>query len=205
MLKKVHLKLIRKYSKNESLILSLWKEIEFNYSKKNRYYHNLTHLSNLLEELGSVKDNIADFETILFTLFYHDIIYNSLKSDNEEKSTVLAAKRMQQIGVNQSMISKCVDQIKATKSHSVSDNFDTNYFTDADLSVLGSSWNTYQTYYKNVRKEYSIYPTFLYKRGRKKVLKHFLNMDRLYKTKYFFDKLELNAKQNLTKELELLS
>ena len=112
---------------------------------------------------------------------------------------------MQQIGVNQSMISKCVDQIKATKSHSASDNFDTNYFTDADLSVLGSSWNTYQTYYKNVRKEYSIYPTFLYKRERKKVLKHFLNMDRLYKTKYFFDKLELNAKQNLTKELELLS
>ena len=205
MLKKVYVELLNKYSKNEALIQKQWNEIQHNYTKNNRHYHNLTHLSNLLKELQEVKETIEDWETILFTLFYHDIIYNALKSDNEEKSAELATKRMQQIGVNQSMISKCVRQIIATKSHSASDKSDTNYFTDADLSILGYSWEAYHTYFQNVRKEYAIYPTFLYNRGRKKVLKYFLQMDRIYKTDYFFNKLEVNAKLNLKRELELLS
>ena len=95
---------------------------------------------------------------ILFTLFYHDIVYNSLKSNNEEKSAELAEKRMTQISVSNEIIECCKAQILATKSHVKSTDSDTNYFTDADLSVLGQTWETYSIYYKNVRKEYAIYP-----------------------------------------------
>lgn len=204
-LKEIFFNLISKYSNNKDVTMQYWSEIESNYQKPSRHYHNLNHLTNLYEELLDVKSMISDWDTILFTLFYHDIIYNALKSDNEEKSAELAAKRMQQIGVNQRRISKCVDQIIATKSHSASVNFDTNYFTDADLSILGSSWNAYQAYYINVRKEYSIYPTFLYNRGRRKVLKHFIQMDRIYKTEHFHQKLERQARKNLKAELSLLS
>lgn len=205
MLKKIHSELIQKYSKKELLIQSQWNEIEFNYSKRNRYYHNLTHLSNLLKELEYVKDKINDWETILFTLFYHDIIYNSLRSDNEEKSAQKARDHMATIGVDSTKILKCYNQIIATKSHNKSEESDTNFFTDADLSILGYDQTSYQNYFQNVRKEYAIYPSFLYNKGRKKVLLHFLNMERIYKTKYFFEKLEVKAKQNLKRELELLS
>jgi predicted metal-dependent HD superfamily phosphohydrolase len=50
----------------------------------------------------------------------------------------------------------------------------------------------------------TIFPDFVYKPGRKKVLLHFLAMERIFKTDYFFHKFELLAKQNLQKELEML-
>jgi predicted metal-dependent HD superfamily phosphohydrolase len=81
---------------------------------------------------------------------------------------------------------------------------DINIFTDADLSVLGQDWNTYENYLIQIRKEYSIYPDFVYNSGRKKVLQHFLSMERIFKTNNFFEKLEAQAKENLQRELEQL-
>lgn len=151
-----------------------------------------------------MKHEIQNWDCILFTLFYHDIVYNSLKSDNEEKSAETAEKQMKKLSVAYDTIELCKKQILATKSHDISTNSDTNYFTDADLSVLGQSWETYLSYCKNVRKEYSIYPDFVYNAGRKKVLNHFLAMNRIFKTTFFYEKFELQAKQNLLKEFELL-
>ena len=204
MLKETFIELLTNYTDNESLKNKLWTEIDKNYSSKKRHYHTLEHLNNLLYQLTAVKSEIKNWETILFTLFYHDIIYNSLKSDNEEKSAELAEKRMKQLSVSTDKIELCKKQILATKSHIKSTDSDTNYFTDADLSVLGQNWETYLLYCKNVRKEYSIYPALVYNPGRKKVLNHFLSMDRIFKTDFFYKKFEVQAKQNLQQEIELL-
>lgn len=204
MLKETFIELLTKYTDNDSLKKELWTEIEKNYSSKKRHYHTLEHLANLLSQLTDVKSEIQNWEIILFTLFYHDIIYNSIKSDNEEKSAEFAENRMKQISVSNDRIELCKEQILATKSHIKSIDSDTNYFTDADLSVLGQNWETYLLYCKNVRKEYSIYPTLVYNPGRKKVLNHFLSMDRIFKTDFFYNKFEIQAKQNLQQEIESL-
>lgn len=196
--------LLTKYTDDKSLINTLWSEIEKNYSGNKRHYHTLQHLDSLLAQLTDVKEEIQNWDTILFTLYYHDIIYNATKSDNEEKSANLAVKRLKEVAVSSAIIEKCKKQILATKSHLSSNDSDTNYFTDADLSVLGQSWETYTLYYKNVRKEYAIYPSFIYKPGRKKVLHHFLSMDRIFKTDIFYNKYEANAKSNLQRELKTL-
>ncbi|WP_423998554.1 hypothetical protein [Maribacter sp. IgM3_T14_3] len=202
MLKETFTELLLKYTDDKRLINGLWTEIEKNYSGKKRHYHTLQHLDNLLSQLTIVKREIKNWETTLFTLYYHDIIYNATKSDNEEKSAELAEKRMKEISVSSNIIEQCKKQILATKSHHKSIDSDTNYFTDADLSVLGQSWETYTQYYKNVRKEYAIYPTFIYNPGRKKVLHHFLSMDRIFKTDFFYNQFETQAKQNLKRELD---
>lgn len=204
MLKETFIGLLTNYTDNKSLINELWIEIEKYYSSKKRHYHTLLHLDNILAQLIEVKGEIQNWDTILFTLYYHDIIYNSLRSDNEEKSVKLAEKRMQQISVSNGTIELCKKQILATKSHIKSTDSDTNYFTDADLSVLGQNWETYSLYYKNVRKEYSIYPDLVYNPRRKKVLNHFLKMEKIFKTDFFYNKFETQAKQNLQKEIELL-
>ena len=204
MLKETFIQLLKNYTDNDSLINELWTEIEKSYTSKNRYYHTLQHLDNLLGQLTEIKNEILNWDTILFTLYYHDIIYNSLKSDNEEKSAELAQKRMNQISVSNEQIARCIKQILATKSHIQSTDSDTNYFTDADLSILGQPWEAYALYYKNVRKEYAIYPDFVYNPGRKKVLNHFLEMNRIFKTTYFYEKFEMQAKENLIKELTIL-
>jgi predicted metal-dependent HD superfamily phosphohydrolase len=204
MLRETFIALVAKYTDDDRLPNELWTEIERQYTGKKRHYHTLQHLDNLLAQLTELKDEIQNWETLLFTLYYHDIIYNPLKSDNEEKSGDLAEKRLQQISVSSETIEHCKKQILATKSHLESADNDTNYFTDADLSILGQGWETYSSYYKNVRMEYSMYPGFVYNPGRKKVLHHFLAMDRIFKTDFFYTKFEAQAKQNLQKELELL-
>lgn len=204
-LKENFIALLGNYSTDHILIDELWNEVAAYYSGKKRYYHNLTHLENLLEQLLAVKTNIHHWNTILFTLYYHDIIYNASKRDNEEKSAALAERRMQQLVIPVEIIGQCKAQILATKKHEVSADSDTNYFTDADLSVLGQPWEVYEAYYKNVRKEYSIYPDIIYKPGRKKVLHHFLSMERIFKTAHFFIKFEAAAKENLQNELDILS
>ncbi|HOY41742.1 MAG TPA: hypothetical protein PLX60_07765 [Chitinophagales bacterium] len=203
-LKEIFSNLLINYTTNSSLINELWDEVEKNYSGKKRHYHTLLHLENLLTKLTEVKSEIQNWESILFTLFYHDIIYTALKSDNEENSALLAEKRMQQLSVSNDIIERCKNQILATKSHSKSTDSDTNYFTDADLSVLGQPWEIYSLYYKNVRKEYAIYPDFIYNTGRKKVIQHFLSMNSIYKTDYFYNQFEKVAKENLMKELSYL-
>ena len=204
MLKETYLELLSYYTKNNSLVNELWLEIEQKYSEKKRHYHNLQHLENLLQQLIEVKDKIQNWNIILFTLFYHDSIYNSLKTNNEEKSADLAEKRMKQLGIYINEIELCKEQILATKSHQLSTNNDTNLFTDADLSILGQPWEIYIKYLKDVRKEYDFYPTIVYKLGRKNVIKHFLEMKPLFKTKFFFDKFESQAQKNLLKELSTL-
>ncbi|MFT5149999.1 MAG: putative metal-dependent HD superfamily phosphohydrolase [Flavobacteriales bacterium] len=204
MLKQTFVNLIEKYISNQDLLDELWNELESNYSHKKRFYHSLDHLENILKSLLDIKTEIKNWDCILFTLFYHDIIYKAHKSNNEEKSAELAEKRMRQISVSIDMIKLCTEQILATKSHDSSNNIDTNYFTDADLSILGKGWESYETYYKNVRKEYSIYPDLVYNPGRRKVLNHFLSMDRIFKTEHFYAKYESNAKENLEKELTIL-
>lgn len=202
MLKETFIKLVSSYTDRSALINELWEEIEAAHSAPKRHYHSLKHLENLLAQLEAVKDQINNWDTVLFTLYYHDIVYNPLKDNNEEKSAELAEVRLRALAVPTELAQQCKQQILATKKHLLNTDQDTNYFTDADLSVLGQDWPLYAAYAEGVRKEYSIYPDLMYKPGRKKVLQHFLQLDRIYKTDYFYHKLETSAKRNLQQELE---
>ncbi|RQO42504.1 hypothetical protein DBR39_01100 [Chryseobacterium sp. KBW03] len=192
------------FTKDQQLMNDLWNEIETRYSEKGRHYHNLLHLENMFRELEEVKGKLSDFTVISFSVFYHDIIYDATSKSNEEKSAVTAEKRLTELHINKDKISIISEQILATKAHQRSDHEDTNYLLDADLSVLGKDFKTYLEYTQNIRKEYSIYPDFLYKPGRKKVLKHFLQLESIFKTDYFKDKYEAQAKENIAAELRLL-
>lgn len=204
MLKDTFQELTRKYITDSLLTERLWNELENSYSHRGRHYHTLSHLEHMLSELMPVQTKINDWDTIRATLFYHDIIYQPTSKYNEEKSAELAEARLIQLNFPSSQIEKCKQTILATKTHVESTDIDINYFTDADLCILGQSWETYLTYAKNVRKEYSIYPDFIYYPGRKKVLTHFLDMPRIFKTVFFFDKFEEKARKNLNCELNMV-
>ena len=204
MLAKEFAEAVSRYSNDTALAGKLWDEIEKGYTAKKRYYHNQSHLENLLKELTSIKESIEDWDCIIFSIVYHDIVYNTHQKDNEEQSAALAEQRLAEIAFPADRINKCVQQILATKGHTVSNDQDTNFFTDADLSILGAGWEVYETYFKNIRREYSYYPDLLYKPGRKKVLQHFLSMDKIFKTDKFFSRYEEQARKNLSAELALL-
>lgn len=196
--------LLTKFTTDTALIDRHWNELARKYSSKKCFYHDLSHLENMLSQLEKVKSSIHDWEALLFALYYHDIVYNVLKSTNEEKSAVLARKRMDELGVPAKTIARAEQHILATKKHALSADPDTNYFLDADLSILGMDKEHYQQYTENIRKEYAIYPDMVYNPGRKKVIARFLAMDTIFKTPYFQTQFESTAKQNLMNELSLL-
>lgn len=202
MLHETYLRLAGQYSNDEQKIAACWLEIKNEHSSTDRYYHNLSHLENLITQLSAC--DLTDRNTVLFAVFYHDIVYAVTKKDNEEESALLAEKRLTELQVPAAQIEKCAKQIIATKSHHFSDDPDTNLFTDADLSILGMEWPLYDAYYKQVRQEYALYPDLVYKPGRKKVLHHFLEMERIFKTAVFYDKFEVSARENLRRELSIL-
>lgn len=196
--------LISIYTSDLELMDAMWNKIKKAYSAKNRVYHNLIHLHQLFAELELYRDDIMDWEVISFSVFYHDIIYNVRRQDNEAKSADFAGKEMKLIGVDQDKINACKQQINATKLHEIDSNDDTNLLTDADLAILGKDWKHYASYTKSIRKEYKIYPNLLYRPGRKKVLSHFLSLPNIYKTPQFQHKYESLARQNLLQEFESL-
>ena len=204
MLKFIFFDLIHSYSEDANLRLELWAEIESNYSNPKRHYHTLSHLESIINQLKPYKEVVSDWDSILFAVFYHDIVYNSLSGDNEEKSAKFAETRLQKLQIDPEKTQHIIRMILATKSHVVNTDFDTNLFIDADLSILGLPWIDYSQYAKQIRKEYSIYPDLIYNPGRKKVLHHFLNMKNIFKTPEFSEKYEQFARKNMQRELREL-
>lgn len=183
----------------------LWDDIREKYSNPRRHYHNLAHLSAMLDQLESCHDLIHDWDCVLFALFYHDYVYKTSKNDNEEQSAQEAVKKLFLLQLSPSRVAFVKELILATKSHQQNKNDDVNLFTDADLSILGSDRSTYELYTRQVRKEYNIYPDLLYKPGRKKVLKHFLEMPTIFKTDFFRSRLEESARENIGWEIATLA
>ena len=150
--------MVKRYDGSPLLAEQLWTEIEKAYTKKGRIYHNLHHIDALYTLLLNYKSKIADWDILCFSIIYHDMIYAVRRSDNEERSAQFAADRLAQLNYPISKIEVCRAQINATKSHAFTDDNDTNLFTDADLAILGSDWETYEQYAKAIRKECRIYP-----------------------------------------------
>ena len=82
------------------------------------------------------------------------MIYDVKSENNEEDSALFAEKIMKQFHISDNIIIKAKHQIIATKFHLLDEDMDTNFFTDADLSILGSEWNHYADYSNQIRKEY---------------------------------------------------
>lgn len=192
------------FTGDKILVEKLWSDIEKKHTEKSRHYHNLSHLENMFAELEAVRSKIGNFTEIAFSVFYHDVIYDATSKSNEEKSAKLAASVLQKLNIPQDTIQRISNQIVATKLHQKSDDCDTNYLLDADLSILGKDLETYIDYAEKIRKEYSIYPDFLYQPGRKKVLNHFLALERIFKTEDFIDRYEIKARENMLAEMESL-
>lgn len=157
----------------------------------------------MLDELEVHKHKFKNWDTIIFAIAYHDIIYNTLKTNNEERSADVAVKKLSAASFPDQSVAFCKRLILATKRHERADE-ETNLFTDADLSILGAEPESYNKYAEQIRREYSIYPDLVYNPGRKKVLMHLLGMSNIYKTKEFADKYEVQARINIEAELKQL-
>jgi len=198
--------LITKYTDNSSFITSSWVEIEQYYTQKNRAYHNLTHLQNMFQELKKYEQHIEDVDVLRFSIWYHDLIYNALKKDNEERSADFAKSILSQTTLAADRIERCYQQILSTKTHRPNDStaVDEQLMIDFDLEILSRDWESYKTYCQQIRKEYWMYPGPLFRKGRKQAMKHFLERSSIYQSSFYQQEKEGQARGNIERELREL-
>lgn len=201
-LQKIFIELLKRIGFTDNIIQSYWDTLEKAYSKKSRHYHNLTHLEEMIACFDTYKNQLQFPDEVLYSIFYHDLIYKSTRKDNELKSAELAVGLLP----NNTIANKQIifDMILATKDHVSKGVEDEKWLIDFDLRILAKDWEEYEVYFKQIRKEYTIYPDFLYNPGRKKALGHFLEKDFIYQTETFRELFEAKARQNIHKEISLL-
>lgn len=202
------IKLLRVFEVDSSLVETLWSIIEKKYSHRHRKYHNLRHLQNLFDEMEKLEFALEDPQVFEFSIWYHDLIYQPIRKDNELKSAQMARQSLSEIGLSAERIERSFQQILLTKKHVFEHpeqvKPDEQYLIDFDLEILSRPWEEYLIYCQQIREEYWMFPTPMYKRGRKVALQKFLNRPFIYQSESYRENKEAMAKANLHKEIETL-
>lgn len=201
-LQNIYVELLERIGFSAEITRKHWQQLEKAYSSSSRHYHNLKHLEEMWVCFENYKNELQFPDEVLYALFYHDYIYNSTRKDNELRSAEYAVELLpENSSVNKQII---FDLILATKNHVAPGVNDEKWLIDFDLKVLAKAPKEYAIYAKQIRKEFSIYPDFLYNPGRKKALEHFLEKDFIYQTESFRTDFETKARANIQEEINQL-
>lgn len=197
--------LLDQYSAHQGKADSQFSSLAAHYSGPERFYHNLHHIAELLRLINSLRNKLRNYEAVCFAAWFHDVIYNTRKGDNEEKSAELAGEVLIELKVPLETIDFVRELILATKQHTGDSlSQDARVFLDADLSILGAPEHIYLPYSEAIRKEYAWVPDFLYRRERRKVLQSFVARERIYLTDEMWSRFEAQARQNINNEIASL-
>jgi predicted metal-dependent HD superfamily phosphohydrolase len=175
------------------------------YSEPHRRYHTLAHLTALFDCLEVHGEEIGDGPRVAFACWYHDIVYDARRQDNEAKSAERAMKELDDLGADAKLKSHVVQLILATKDHSKGGrDYDDDIFLDADLVILAAPEDAYRDYAKNVRAEYAHVDEQAWKTGRGAFLKKLSTAPRIFRTGIFEGEYAEQARKNIAWELKEL-
>ena len=132
------------------------------YGEKHRKYHTLLHLAHCLEGFGKVAMYAHNRYAIVLAIFYHDVVYNPLRRDNEAESAKYFKFDMWNVLEirDKMLVDKVARMIMQTKHHQLdsTDDRDCALFLDVDMSILGAEPHVYDQYSSDlVRREYDHY------------------------------------------------
>ena len=192
-LSKIYSELLLRIGFPANAVNKRWENLETAYSSNSRHYHNLTHLTEMMDCFETYKIHLQFPDEVLYSIFYHDYIYRSTRNDNELKSAEYDIELLPENStVNKQII---FDMILSTKDYVCIGVEDEKWLIDFDLKVLAKAPEDYKIYANQIRKEFSIYPDLLYNSGRKKALEHFLDREFIYQTDIF--RKDLNRKHEI--------
>lgn len=168
-----------------------------------RHYHNLQHIENLLNRVATYP--LQDAVVVELAVWFHDVVYDPLRHDNEAQSAEWALVFLQETSLAPAHRERVADLIRRTQDHTQPQpphDADLLLFLDADLSILGAPEPAYWEYARRIRREYQAVPEPLYRAGRRQVLAKMLAAPLLFHTPALRDELDAPARRNLQAELD---
>jgi len=86
-------------------------------TEPHRAYHTMHHILYCLDEMAPVRPLAVDPDAMEMALWYHDAVYETHATDNEEQSAALAARILRDASVPEPFVQRVVRLIMATKDH----------------------------------------------------------------------------------------
>ncbi|WP_329027901.1 HD domain-containing protein [Streptomyces sp. NBC_01423] len=176
------------------------------WAEPQRKYHTTAHLAAVLDRIDTLAGHAANADAVRLAAWFHDAVYRPDRSENEERSAVLAERALPEAGVSEAVTGEVARLVRLTVTHDPAAG-DTNgeVLCDADLAILAAPPKEYAEYAAQVREEYGFVPDEAFREGRAAVLRQLLGLPRLFRTPYGTAEWEPKARQNLLTELELLT
>ncbi len=168
------------------------------YNEAHRHYHNAAHIVACIGELHGIGASLADEHrgALELALFFHDVLYEPQRRDNEEASAAFAQHFL--VGLIDPAFSAQVARlVRITDHHHPPTAPDEALIVDVDLSILGRPRAEFSVYEQAIRAEYEHVPDEAFRNGRAKLLEEFLARPRIYSTAPFFEQYEGPARVNL--------
>ena len=148
-----------------------WKEfarIRSIYKGSDRHYHTWQHI---YETCLFVRRHYGFHPLLIFALFYHDVVYDTLRKDNEELSAITWETYAKQRGLHrhQSLkVRQVGDLIRMTAKHCVEEGQGLIFqmMSDADMSIFLCPDDHYLEYARGIWREYGHVGQEAYIKGR---------------------------------------
>ena len=170
------------------------------HSEEGRAYHNAQHISMSLSHLNAHRELAERPFEIEMAIWFHDAVYDTRASDNEEQSAAWAERFLVAQEADSEVVKRIEAMILATKLHGAATD-DEKLLIDIDLAILGSEAETFEEYDQAIRFEYSWVPEEQYRAGRASVLRSFLEREVIYQTNEFRGLYEGLARENLGRKI----
>jgi len=179
---------------------ALFESLLARYTEAGRHYHDTSHIEECLKGFEAHRDLAEHPHEIEAAIWFHDAVYDTRATDNEERSAELARRALSSAGVPEECVDRIVDMIHATKTHQASTP-DCALMVDIDLAILGARKDVFEQYDRHIRREYAWVPRETYVPARAKILRSFLDRDTIYRTPRLHELYEACARANLRSKL----
>ncbi|MEP7092060.1 MAG: hypothetical protein ABI776_18305 [Nocardioidaceae bacterium] len=175
--------------------------LETAYSVSSRGYHDLRHLSEVLEHVDALlPPGDPARESVLLAAWFHDAVYDG-RGEDEERSARLA-----EDAVPDPVLAAEVGRlVRLTATHRPADDDHAGQvLCDADLAILAADPERYAAYTAGVRAEYAHVADPDFAAGRAGVLEDLLAKPTLFHTDQARRRWETTARENLHREVSTL-
>jgi predicted metal-dependent HD superfamily phosphohydrolase len=181
-----------------------WAAVVAAWGEPHRRYHDLGHLAAVLGLVGELAGAASDPDAVRLAAWYHDVVYDPRRGDNEEVSAERARAGLRGL-VPPERVEEVVRLVLLTAGHDPApDDADGAVLCDADLAVLAAPPEAYAAYASAVREEYGHLSDAEFTAGRTAVLEHLLALPALYRLPALAAEWTPRARANLAAELSLL-
>jgi predicted metal-dependent HD superfamily phosphohydrolase len=182
----------------------LYDDVRGRYSESHRHYHTHQHLAECFEKVQDIIRLAEHPAEVHLGLWFHDVIYDPQRHDNEQRSAAWARNAAREFGASAESAQRISDLVMFTRHAAEPIGIDAQVLVDADLAILGAHPARFQEYEAQVRREYGWVPDAMFRPNRARLLTAFLGRSHLFCTAHFRERYEAQARRNLQRSLASL-